>query len=352
MPRQPKPWRRAACGGDWYAQVRGRQVPLAKASATQAEAWEALYRALAEDEPPAEKPTVPPLFWVFDEFIDRCVREFAPATVAMHTRNLRGLSRTFPGLLARDLRPHHVLAWLNGKAWAEATRRAGIVSVKASMAWAAENGLIPENPIAKLRVPSPVPRADTPTHDQVAAMLKDAEGKTFGELIAFLVETGARLGEAIRIEAGHCHAEAGVIVLPDHKTAKKTGKPRVIVLSPRATEIVAGLIERYPEGPIFRNHSDRPWNRQVVSSAFRRLRKRTGMGREATAHALRHRFATDGVAKLPNGVVAALLGHTSTRTVDAVYSKIGREWETLRAAAGVVRPGSPGGEAGGQSSPA
>ncbi len=47
MARSAKPWRRKGTGGAWYAQVHGKQVRLADASATKTEAHLRLHKLLA-----------------------------------------------------------------------------------------------------------------------------------------------------------------------------------------------------------------------------------------------------------------------------------------------------------------
>lgn len=60
---------------------------------------------------------------------------------------------------------------------------------------------------------------------------KPSPGKRFGELLRFLRLTGARPGEAGNLQWDNVDCDAGVIVLPKHKTVRtqRVPKPRVIV---------------------------------------------------------------------------------------------------------------------------
>jgi integrase len=124
-------------------------------------------------------------------------------------------------------------------------------------------------------------------------------------------------------------------VFLDHKTAQKTGKPRVIYLTPAMVELSRQLMERYPEGPLFRGpRSKRGFTRNGVRCRFRNLRLRLPHLKGVIAYAYRHTFATDA---LTNGVgiaqVAELLGHTNTDMVMRHYQHLRERTEHLRQAA-------------------
>ena len=58
--------------------------------------------------------------------------------------------------------------------------------------------------------------------------------------------------------AAEVHLDAAVWVLPEHKTKKKIGKPRVVYLTPAMVELTRKLAKRHPEGPLFRNSRGKP----------------------------------------------------------------------------------------------
>jgi integrase len=75
------------------------------------------------------------------------------------------------------------------------------------------------------------------------------------------------------VTAADVNLELGVWTLTKHKTMKKTGRPRVVYLTPTMVELTRRLKDTYPDGPLFRNHRGKtPWNRNSVRLRFRRLR--------------------------------------------------------------------------------
>ena len=50
-------------------------------------------------------------------------------------------------------------------------------------------------------------------------------------------ETGCRPGEVARVTAADVNLELGVWILKRHKTAKKTGKPRIVYLMPSMIDL-------------------------------------------------------------------------------------------------------------------
>jgi integrase len=124
-------------------------------------------------------------------------------------------------------------------------------------------------------------------------------------------------------------------VLSEHKTAGKTGRPRVVYLTPATVELSRRLAAEHPEGPLFRGpRSRRGFSGNGVRCRFRNLRARLPHLKGVIASAYRHSFATDALA---SGVgvaqVAELLGHTGTETVMRHYQHLRERTEHLRAAA-------------------
>jgi integrase len=112
-------------------------------------------------------------------------------------------------------------------------------------------------------------------------------------------------------------------VLATHKTAKKTGKPRLIHLPPEALELTKALMVKLQQGPLFRNSRGEPWTRNAVRIRFRNLRKKHPELKGIVAYTYRGSFATDALeAGVPDATVAALLGHTNTATLHRFYNRL------------------------------
>jgi integrase len=90
-------------------------------------------------------------------------------------------------------------------------------------------------------------------------------------------------------------------------------------LAARAAGLVARLAAAHPDGPIFRNARGRPWNRNAMRCAFRRLRARAGV-EGVTPYALRHLFATLAIGRgVDSADVAKLMGHAGTEMLMEHY---------------------------------
>jgi integrase len=135
----------------------------------------------------------------------------------------------------------------------------------------------------------------------------------------------------MKVEAANVDLAAGLWVLSEHKTKKKTGKPRLVYLTPAMLELTRKLMERYPTGPLFRNSRGKPWTRNAIRCRFRNLRVKLPHLKGVVSYTYRHSFVTDA---LENGVgvaqVAELLGHTSTDMVMQHYQHLRETREHLK----------------------
>lgn len=164
----------------------------------------------------------------------------------------------------------------------------------------------------------------------------DAIQGNAGRALRFMAAVGARPSEVCGLQWAHVHADVGVCVLPEHKTAERTDEPRALFLTDDAHEALAGMPPS--AGPVFRNRHGAPYTsgglRAILRYAARRVLKRT-----LTPYQLRHTFAQTASEKdVPVDVLARLLGHTTTRTT-AIYYRV-RD-KRARGAAGSLklRPG-------------
>lgn len=117
-------------------------------------------------------------------------------------------------------------------------------------------------------------------------------------------------------------------ILPAHKSAARTGKPRTIYLTPEAKSVLEGLLPDIgtPSGTVFKSRFFKPY----TSSGLRAILRRHG---GFTPYALRHTFAQAALDEQPMEVVAALLGHANLTTVQT-YCQI-RDRRASAAAASI-----------------
>ena len=129
--------------------------------------------------------------------------------------------------------------------------------------------------------------------------------------LTFLLLTGARLNEALKLKWSYVDLERGLLFLPDSKTGRKT-----ITLNAGAAEILDSLKARaqeefgeyvfYGVDPnIPRADLKKPWAAVTEAAGLEGLR----------IHDLRHSFASVGAgAGLGLPIVGKLLGHTQAST--------------------------------------
>ena len=155
-------------------------------------------------------------------------------------------------LLGKDLKPLHVTRWLDAHPGWKGSRRNAIVAVKRVFNWADAEGLLQPNPIKAVKKPPQRHRDRVLTPEERQEILATIRDQPFREFVLAMMETGARPGEVRKVTAAHVNLELGVWVFKEHKTAKRTGKQRVIYLNAAMVELTRKLVEKYPEGPLFR----------------------------------------------------------------------------------------------------
>ncbi len=330
------PWYRAARDA-WYVEIDGKQKLLAKGKANKDKALAAFHRLML-DRPDADRPaqdlSVPVLC---DLFLGSLQARCRPETFAWYRGYLQAFV-SFPRaarLPAAKVTEEFVTAWVDSRPkWGRSSRRAAIGCLKQAFAWAEKTRRLAADPIRGMKKPGAVARLRVLTAAERATILAAVRDGEFRDYVVALQETGARPSEVATVTAADVDLAQGVWTLDTHKTRTKTGKPRVIYLTPAAVELTRRKIAALTPGdagPLFRNRRGRPFNRNAVRIRFMRLRQKHAELAGVTAYAYRHTFATDA---LENGVgiaqVAELLGHTSTEMVMRCYSKLGTRVRHLR----------------------
>ena len=119
---------------------------------------------------------------------------------------------------------------------------------------------------------------------------------------------------------------------------KKSGKPRIIYLTPELTAVCRELATKHPEGALFRTTTSKPWcHGCYLAEQVRKLRKRLGI-KGVVPYGYRHGFATDALANgVPDAQVAELLGHSGTAMLHRHYAHLGARAKALRDALDRVR---------------
>lgn len=332
-----RPWYRKVKDG-WYAWKDGRQVSLGvKGRGNRKAAQAALLRLMtAPPTPPQPKAeTTATVGEITNAFLDNAQGRVKPETMAVWRSALRRLDKKFGVRTASTLTPHEVEAFARRPGISNGTINSSLTSVVTCFRWAVRGGLLAVNPLSGVRKPPCGSRGSSAvlTPDEFRR-LHDAASPAFRPFLLGLWLTGCRPGELARLTVNDVDFEAGVAVLADHKTAGKTGKPRLIFLSPEAVALVRS---QHPAGLVFRNSWGNGWNRFTLQAAMERARAKAGVP-HAICYGLRHSFATEALAKgVPDATVAALLGHSSTTMLHKHYAHLTSRADVLREAVRRVR---------------
>lgn len=334
--RTPKPFYRRF-NDAWYVELNGRQFRLAKGKANEAEALRRYFELMAQQPLGAlpEPLPNPNVAAVCDLFLDWAERHTAPRTFAFYRKFLQDFCSHVGRLPVRDLVPYHATKWLDLHPKWKGSRRCAVISIKRAFAWAQAEGLLKENPLRSLKKPPVSRRERALTHAERAAIFASYPSwDPFRDFLVALQESGARPGEVAAVTAADLDLDEGVWLLRQHKTAGKTGRPRVIILTPTLLELSRKLAAKYRSGPLFRNRIGRPWVPGAIQLRFRRIREKLGLGDDVVAYLYRHSFCTDA---LVNGVgiaqVAELLGHVNADMVMKHYQHLKDQRGHLRTAA-------------------
>ncbi len=341
--RQAKPWYRASKVA-WFVEIRSKQVRLgghpdgAPSPKKSKAGWnpppqilDAYFKLMASD--PVNLPGSGAILTaqVCDLFLSHSERHNEPATFRWYRHFLQSFCTIHGRTPAADLKPIHVTRWLDAHDW-KGGRRNAVIALKRAFNWADRQGLLSPNPLRNVEKPPATRRTRIFTaaeKDEILAAIKDPHFRGF---LTALLLTGCRPSEVARVAAVNVNLDLGVWVFEEHKTGKKTGKPRVIYLSPDMLEMSRRLVAERPEGPLFPSRKkDRPFSCNAIRIRFMRLRKKLPHLKHFACYATRHTFASDA---LERGVgiahVSELLGHTDTRMVSRHYAHLGQKVEHMR----------------------
>ena len=91
---------------------------------------------------------------VIEEFLEFLSRERSPHTYEWYRYRLKRLHERYPSIRAGDLRPIDVRKWVDAYELSQTSRHNYFRTIKTCFKWAQREGLIRENPLAHLSVPT------------------------------------------------------------------------------------------------------------------------------------------------------------------------------------------------------
>jgi len=278
MARTPRPWywkERAA----WYVTLNGKRLRLAQGKANKKLAETKFHELMLEvglnPAPESDRPTV---VSVVEAFLAHAERHFDARSFYERKAILQRFAEAHGFRLVADCRPIHLTRWLDDNTrWKSDWTLSNVVAtVKRPFDWAVKQGLIPSSPFRHVNHRPGAPRRPV-TDAEFQALLRGApgrRGRLFRLALIFLRFTGCRPGEMAKLRWSDIDLDGGVIVLEEHKTARKVRKPRVVPLVPVVVKLLIHLRKHSGGGYVFLNERGNPWNRCSLSLRIQRCRER------------------------------------------------------------------------------
>lgn len=183
----------------------------------------------------------------------------------------------------------------------EGAARKSVRLLRSIFVWAIREGMVKSNPADGVQTGTDGSR-DTILDDAEAygrlfktLDIMEAEKRiraTAADAIRVIALTGARRGEIIGLQWLHVDLRAGLLTLPpsNHKTGRKTGKPRVIGLPAAAQAIIARQAEGEPSDFVFPPSSGK--GPISLSKTWVKVRIEAELPDGIGMHGLRHSLAS------------------------------------------------------------
>jgi integrase len=383
-------------GGGYFCVYRGRQHELAlgpddaPTGPTYLAALATFRELLEGDSKQAAKSSKPPPVTVresLETYLKHISKTKKPGTVEIRLRsftpfvNFKPEGECYGEMPVETLTHQHVYDFLRHMerprkaqrkkeqksrkpvAWGPGSQRNCLLGLNAAFNWAARSGVIARNPLAGIEKPSPASRGAESlignTTEEIEAnhqRILAASPAAYRPLLQALKDTGARPGEIAAATAADFNAELGAFNFHkemtrrgerfSHKTAKR--KDRVIFLRGETLRHVHELVQRYPNGPLFRRNGGKSFKKVNIVNMFTKVQKRMKMP-TLTAYSYRHTYATellkagmdvDTLSELMGNSPLVIRQHYSHLLADA--KGLREKLERFTAVAGTRTPPCPG----------
>lgn len=326
MARQPKPWWHSE-KGCYFVTINGVRHRL---SSVKKEAMDQFHKLMSD---PVSVPSGS-VWEVFEGMLDYTMANRAYRTYEFYLERLQRFKDEVPNMSVSKLTPEHVYDWLKGKNWSDTYKRGCIVALCRAFNWAVNARKIAFSPLKGIEKPEASHRETLITQNEFDEVLTLVKDEAFRDILTIIWLTGCRPPEAARVESRH--VKPGLWEFPK-KESKGKKKSRVVFLVPQAEALTKKWMERFPDGPIFRNSRGQPWRAGAFSCRFYRLKEK--VGRKLNMYAIRHSYAHHALTKggVDPVVVATLLGHSSTNMIYKVYGHLLKDTDFMRKEAAKVR---------------
>ena len=218
--------------------------------------------------------------------------------------------RELASLTPLEIDEHLAIA---GTGMSDSTRHHDVVALGRLQKFALEHSLLDKPVFGKLEKPRVGQRDRVPTPAETEAIL--ARGSPAFRLIySALRQCGARPNELCRATIADVDRVNRVITLKEHKTARKTGKPRRIPIGRKFGEMLDQAIGNRSEGPVFLSPKGRQWKVANLSRTYSRLRDLAGLSKDLVLYLARHECGTKICREKGIEYARRLLGHANIST--------------------------------------
>jgi len=337
MSRTPSVWRNAGKGNAWYTTYRGQKKKIADADCSEQEAIDAWHQYNARDHA-AELSHCNAVGTILDLYLDYLQGKSTKAYRDARTL-LKTLGEWYRRMRVADFKAAHVRAWLADRStWSDTTKATALAKLQAAFNWAAnpDQGILDSNRLRGMKAPRQRSRGKEalipPDDDEV---IRRHAPRALADALLFIRATGTRPVNLGRISRQTVYLDQRVVVLEQHKTADKTGKPLLIPLPESVVPLLQGLMAQYPTGPLFRKRRGSAWTGRDLSTYFCALKKRLrrqGIKLAATTilYGYRHTLATNLLlGGLTGDQVGAILGQEGSQMVAHHYGHLLGHAKTL-----------------------
>jgi integrase len=326
MGRQHTPWFHRQSGW-WVTEIGGKRYRLVQGEPKDArrktaprEALDRLRRILNECavNNAESGPGLITVAGLIESYLELGCDANEPRTIENKRQDLQRFVEAYGRTKVTDLLPYHLQKWVKDHPeWrSDDTKAKKVAAVHAAMNWGAKSGLLGKggvNPLKGFHITGGNERREI-TASEFRKIWAAARGKQGGrrlrEVLMFLKLTGSRPKEARDLTWDAVDTEHDLAVLKDHKTSKKTGEDRVIVLVARVVRLLAAIKARDGNRGrhVFQTEGGTPWHRNSLAQKVRRLRQQHGIDDGATLYTVRHRFGTMAVLRKLNLSASSICG--------------------------------------------
>ncbi len=259
-----------------------------------------------------------------DLFLAHVATTREPSTTKSYRGRLTSLQRVLgdrelSSLMPVDNQPSPLATWLqsertfaDGREKAPDTVRLTMITIDLWQAWLISEKLITVRFVDKQRKPAGRQREILPEPEETRALF-ELVSDDFKQAYRAMRLTGCRPGELAGMRIENFDQRQMLIILPKHKTYKKTGRPRVIAVAhPTLVELIRDAIGQRTTGHIFLRASGLPWTVEALSARYRAARKSAGLQKGLVLYLSRHEHATQLYEATGDIMaVASALGHTN-----------------------------------------